>query len=81
MTRPVMKDASKLLWTPLSKLGQRKTSKLLLPYICLGSSWPVEGFTKSLSTKISFHAVTKLVEISYATSRLPSIPKKRVSER
>jgi len=40
MTKDVMKVARALLAVPFSKLGQRKTSKLLVPYICLGSMTP-----------------------------------------
>jgi len=38
MTSDVMKVASALLCVPLSKLGQRNTSKLLVPNKCFGSS-------------------------------------------
>lgn len=40
MTKDVIKVARALLAVPFSRLGQRKTSKLLVPYICLGSTTP-----------------------------------------
>lgn len=48
----VIKVARTLLCTPLSKLGQRNTSKLLVPNKCFGSTAPVFGFIISLSTNI-----------------------------
>jgi len=64
MTRYVIKEANADLKVPFSKLGQRKTSKLLIPYICFGSKRPVIGFRKSSLTNISFQAVIKLVSRS-----------------
>ena len=64
MTSDVMKVAREPLCVPFSKLGQRNTSKLLVPNKCFGSTRPVFGFNISLSTNIWFQEVTKLVSVS-----------------
>ena len=49
-----------LLWVPLTNPSHRRMSKLDMPYICLGSIAPVDGFRKSFWTKSVFQASTKL---------------------
>ena len=81
MIKLVTNEPNICFCVPLTREGHRKISKLVIPYMCLGSTAPVCEFKKSLVMKIWFQADTNSTGMSYATWRLPSIPKNRVRER